>query len=245
MSTATKTQVSTQVSNHDVIANSIVNDFNGVNRAFLGEEILDMAELKKRGCTFATIEVIKPVVTRAKHAITGDKNVPIFFEKFTVEVLLNAIYGNTMNKIIHSKYGSEYNYVPATTRTNKIENYRNSRVICHKKNDGEETFYVNYIVLRYISKRVFIDVDGNVIPESEYDYLDGFKKTTREQKAKYAINNIVNRCNDLRAWAMENGLDPSIISESDFDVNEMPSVRQVKFENIVELKLFGKVYNNF
>ena len=199
------------------LANLLVNRFNGFT---------SLIEPKgdKLGKRWAYLNFKKPMKMRKFHrtAKTADgKKLPNpyignVFEIGRIKLDLNAIYKNIV-KIKADKVGENgsIGFVPNKKRSNGILNYLESRVVCHKIKEAIETFYLNYIVAEYIGETRYVNADNEPL-----DYAD---LAEYHQKKSY---------NSLKKEADKHGL----------EVKNDVQVRQMKFENITELAIFGVHY---
>ena len=213
--TATKTNVVAQTMISFVaLANTLVNRFNGF------KDITE-AQGNKLGMRFATISFRKPMKMRKFHRTEKTENGkklpnPYFgdvFEVGRIKLDLNAIWEN-MVRIKADKVGENgsIGFVPNKTRNNGILNYCDSRVVCHKEKDGIETFYLNYIVAEYVGETTYVNSDNETLDYA--DLAEYHQKKSYESKKKEAD---------------KHGL------TVDTDVQ----IRQMKFENITKLAIFG------
>ena len=228
----------TRPTSHKMLADAIVNRFKGVAAIDLTNEmgeVLSESDLKKKGCVFATIHVSRNLAStmRAKHRITGEvcpftvtgrgKNkiqpTMMAIETYKVQVLLNTIWQNVVNNKVEKVTGDKGEFVASKTKTNRIGLHdKDCRVVGYKEKDGEETFYTNYIIFNYLSKRVVKDEHGR---ELDTKWLDGFAKTSKDQKAE-----------SEKREALKHGL----------SVKDDPKYRNMKFENIRFISMFGTDY---
>jgi hypothetical protein len=222
---------------HSVLANELVNRFKGVQPIILieitdehGKLIIGEDELKKRGATFATALVERDLSgsMRATHRETGEDN-PFkktkqgaqthkAIEKYTIQYLLNCIWQNVVDNKRDRVGGVDTAWQANEKRSNGIENYRDSRVVCHKIKDDKETFYFNYIVLRYLTDRIIVDEEGRELDKA---YVEGFMSQSKEQKQ-------ASRENEAEKHGIAVGFDPQI--------------RQMKLSNISEIRVFGYTF---
>lgn len=217
MSTATQTRPITRLT-HKALADTLVN-------RFLGFVAIDEPVGSKIGKRFASITFRKPMKMRKNHRTEKDDNnkkvVNPFLAKGVFEVGkilldLNAIWENSVNnKADRVAPEGSVDFVADKKRSNGIENYGDSRVVCHKIKDGIETFYVNYIVFDYLGDTVYEDGDGNTLlyaELAEYHQKPSHKSLKREA--------------DKHGLEVEN------------DVH----IRQMKMANIRMLSIFGVDY---
>lgn len=200
---------------HKALANTLVNRFNG----FKG---ITEEKGHKVGMRFATIAFRKPMKMRKKHRTEKDENgkklANPFLEKGVFEVGkiridVNAIWENAVNnKADRVTPEGSVEFEAQKKRTNGIQNYLDSRVVCHKDKDGKETFYLNYIVADYLGETVYENCDGERL-----DYAD---LEEYHQKKSY---------DSKKREADKHGL----------EVEEDVQIRQMKFDNITMLSIFG------
>ena len=219
---------------HDILAKTLVSRFEGLQPIVMveiidenGRLIVTEEELKKRGATFTTAFVVRDLsgAMVKKNRETGEDNPFVdtkispktrtATERYSIQYLLNAIWQNVVDNKREKTDGTETGYKAGTTRSNGIVNYENSRVICHKIKDGKETFYMNYVVLRYLSERIVTDENGDVI---DAEWLDGFLSKSKVQQHK-----------SREKEAKKHGI------EARFD----PQIRQMKMSNIAKIRVFG------
>jgi len=222
---------------HNVMGTEIVNKFAGKAPLILveltdenGRIITNENELTKRGATFGTIVVERDLSGGMvkKHRETGEDNPFIdtkisrttktATERYSAQVMLNCIWQNVVDNKREKTEGTETGFQAKEERVNGIVNYLDSRVICHKVKDENETFYLNYVVLRYVTERTVTDENGNDI---DIEYLNGFLSKTKAQKDR-----------SRQREADKHGI------ELEFD----PQIRQMKFENIKELRVFNSIF---
>jgi len=193
------------------LANFLVNSFNGIISVW--EE-----QGAKLGSVFATIQFRKPMKMRKFHRIakTADgkkmKNPYLenVFEVGKVLINFNYIWENVVDNQVKRTDGIKTDWTPDKKRANGIENYKESRVVCIHPKKG--TFYLNYKVEKYLENTRYVDKDNN-----EYDYSEiqeYHQKPSRESKEKEALKHGLKIEND-------------------------PQVRQMKFDNITLLSIFG------
>jgi hypothetical protein len=215
--TATKTRPIT-VLPFIALANLLVNRFNGLTSIFEPKG-------DKLGMRFATISFRKPMKMRKNHrtAKTADgkkvKN-PFLengvFEVGKIRIDVNAIWENAVNnKVGRLNDGEKGDFEADKKRSNGILNYLDSRVVCHKIKEQIQTFYLNYIVADYIGETKYEDADGNPL-----DYAD---------LAEY--HQVKSQASKQRE-ADKHGL----------EVEKDVQIRQMKFENITTLSIFGVDY---
>ena len=167
------------------IANFLVNRFNGIVSAF-------EATQNKVGAIFATIEYHKPIKMRKFHrtAKTADgKKVAnpysAIFAVGKMTVQFNSIWENKVANQVERKDGVKTDWTPDKKRSNGIENYLDSRVVCHKIKETVETFYLNYSPIEYLGKTVYVDENGTVVDYSEIaEYHQTKSKVSKENEAK-------------------------------------------------------------
>lgn len=222
---------------HAILANEFVNRFAGKEPIAIieitdenGKLIFNEDELKKRGAVFATADVVRDLSDSmaAKSRINGEDNpfkktrqspkIKSVFEKYKIQYLLNAIWQNVVDNKRDKVNGIETGYKSKDSRSNGIENYRDSRVVCHKIKDGIETFYINYVVLRYLSERIVVDENG---VELDAAYVESFMKQSKESKQQ-----------SRETEAEKHGI------PANFD----PQIRQIKMSNIDNIKVFGVTF---
>jgi len=200
--------------NHVALANTLVNRFNG----FVAIEEIQGDKLGKR---WAYISFKKPMKMRKFHRTEktdqGKKLPNPFvdnvFEVGRIKIDLNAIWEN-MVKIKADKVGEvgSVGFVPNKTRNNGILNYMDSRVVCHKVKEEIETFYLNYIVAEYVGKTTYVNKDNQPL-----DYADIAEYHSQKSYAS------------KKNEADKHGL----------TVETDVQIRQMKFENITKLAIFG------
>ena len=218
--TATKTTTKTRpmtILPFLALANLLVNRFNGFTSII--EEQGD-----KLGMRFATISFKKPMKMRKFHRTAKDENGkkvknPFLekgvFEVGKIRIDLNAIWENAVNNKAERENGEKGDFVADKKRSNGIQNYLDSRVVCHLKKEDKETFYLNYIVAEYLGETTYEDKDGNTL---EYDKLAEYhQKPSMESRQKEADKH-------------------GLTVETD------KQIRQMKFENITTLSIFGVDY---
>lgn len=201
---------------HEALAATLVNRFNG----FVA---IDVKQGDKLGKRWAYISFHKPMKMRKFHRtektdlgkklpnpFLDDNNV---FEVGCIKLDLNTIWEN-MVRIKADKVGENgsVDFVPNKTRNNGILNYLDSRVVCHKIKDDNETFYLNYVVAEYVGETTYVNKDNETL-----DYAD---LAEYHQKKSY---------NSLKNEADKHGL----------TVETDVQIRQMKFENISKLAIFG------
>lgn len=199
------------------IAEMLIQHFRGLAPVML-DTVKKSEIIKKIGCTFATLYVARvhdDSTMIKKHRVTGEIN-PFLngrtaVEKYTLQVLLNAIFQNAL-----INRGSDYK--AEDKRRNGIENVDDSRVICSKIVKGEKRYYLNYIVLDYLTPYTLVDNDGQ---EIDRDWFDGFLKTPKVQKE-------ANR----EKTAELHGLDLEVD----------PQIRQMKLSNIENICVLNYHY---
>lgn len=182
------------------------------------------SEMQKRGATIATLNVRRIFDDSnmvKKHRETKEANPYLAgqtaIETYRIQVILNCIWQNVLDNRTE-KFGGDTGFEAQKDRTNGIQNYKDSRVICFKTKDNKTTFYVNYIVLQYLTNRELTDGTGNPIDPV---FFDGYLKTPAAQKEK-----------NRQAEADKHGLEP------EFD----PQIRQMKMSNIHSIEVFGYEY---
>lgn len=196
------------------LANTLVN-------RFLGFTALTEEKRNAVGMRFATISFRKPMKMRKNHrtAKTAEgKKVrnPYLdngvFEVGKIRIDLNAVWENAVNNLAERLNGDKGDFVADKVRSNGIENYLDSRVVCHKIKDGLQTFYLNYIVADYIGETQYQDADGK--PLDYADLAEYHQVKSIESRQKEATKHSVS-------------------------VEEDKQIRQMKFENIRQLSIFG------
>jgi hypothetical protein len=216
--TTTKTDVTPiSIIAHEALANTLVNRFNGF-------KALDEKQTGKLGKLWAYIDFKKPMKMRKFHRTAKNADnkklanpfIDNVFEVGRIKLDLNAIWEN-MVKIKADKVGEngEVGFVPKKTRNNGILNYLDSRVVCHKVKEEIETFYLNYIVADYVGKTEYVNSDNETL-----DYAD----VAEYHQTKSRVS--------LQKEADKHGL----------TVETDVKIRQMKFENITELAIFGVHY---
>ena len=199
------------------LANTLVNRFNGFKS-------LEEEQGHKIGMRFATISFRKPMKMRKFHRSIVDDNgkklknpyIDNAFEVGKIRIDLNAIWENAVNnKANREGENGSIGFEANKRRSNGIENYNDSRVVCHKIKDGNETFYLNYIVADYIGETRYVNSNNETIEYSEL--AEYHQKKSYESKKKEA---------DKHGLEVENDV----------------QIRQMKFENITELAIFGVIF---
>jgi hypothetical protein len=199
------------------LANTLVNRFNGFKS-------IEEVQGPKLGMRFATISFRKPMKMRKFHRT--EKNDmgkklpnPFFgnvFEIGKISIDLNAIWENCVNnKADRQGENGSIGFEANKKRSNGIENYDGSRVVCHKIKDAIETFYLNYVVANYIGETKYVDGDNNPL---DYADLAEYHQTKSYASKKHEA--------DKHGLEVENDV----------------QIRQMKFENITELAIFGVRY---
>ena len=196
------------------LAATLVNRFNGFTA-------IDEIKGDKLGKRWAYINFRKPMKMRKFHRTEknelGKKLANPFvgnvFEIGRIKIDLNAIWEN-MVRIKADKVGDngEIGFVPNKTRNNGILNFMDSRVVCHKIKEEIETFYLNYIVADYVGKTTYVNSDNEPL-----DYADLAEYHQTKSRAS------------LQKEADKHGL----------TVETDVQIRQMKFETISELAIFG------
>lgn len=219
METATKTATARPISmlNHNQLANTLVNRFNG---------FVAITEPKgdKLGKRWAYINYRKPMKMRKFHRTekTAEQKKlanPFLNNVFEVGIIkldLNTIWEN-MVRIKAEKVGEkgDIGFVPNKTRNNGILNYLDSRVVCHKIKEEIETFYLNYIPAEYVGETTYVNSDNEPIDYA--DVAEYHQKKSTASKEKEAAKHGLKVENDVQ-------------------------IRQMKFENITKLSIFGTDY---
>ena len=232
----------TRPTSHKMLGDAIVNQFMGIAAVDLTDEmgqVLSETELKKKGCVFATIHVSRNLgksKMKATHRVTGEINPFVItgrgknkkqptmmaIETYKVQVLLNTIWQNVVDNKVEKVGGEKTDWKAGEQKTNRIGLHNNDcRVIGYKEKDGEETFYTNYIIFKYLSKRVVKDEHGR---ELDAEWLDGFALKSKDQKVE-----------SEKREALKHGL----------SVKDDPKYRNMKFENIRFISMFGTDYIPF
>jgi len=199
------------------LANTLVNRFNGFTA-------IDEKQGDKVGKRWAYINFRKPMKMRKFHRTEKTemgKKLPNphngnVFEMGRIKIDLNAIWEN-MVRIKADKVGDngEIGFVPNKKRSNGILNYLDSRVVCHKVKEEIETFYLNYIVADYVGSTKYVNSDNEPL-----DYAD---------LAEYHQTKSVA---SLQKEATKHGL----------TIKTDVQIRQMKFDNILSLAIFGVHY---
>jgi len=216
--TTTKTNVvaSTMIT-FVALANTLVNRFNGFKS-------ITEVQGNKLGMRFATISFRKPMKMRKFHRTAkneqGKKLANPYhnnaFEVGKIRIDLNAIWENAVNnKADRQGENGSIGFEANKKRNNGIENYNGSRVVCHKIKEAIETFYLNYIVADYIGETKYVTADNQPIDYAEL--AEYHQKKSYESKKKEA---------DKHGLEVENDV----------------QIRQMKFENITALNIFGVQY---
>ena len=216
-----KSAMNPQDKNVRIKINIVSIDENGNQK----RESVTEADLRKKWATFASIEVEKDLIddmlknsreTKEPNPYIGDTRL---IETFKMEVMENVIWQNVIDNKREKTDGIDTEYEVKKTRQNRIENYRDSRVVCHKMIDGEERFYISYVVLRYLSERVITDTNGNIVDKEE---IKQYLKKTDDQKEK-----------SQQKMSEKTGI----------AVEFLPQIRQMKMSNIKTLKVLNKTFN--
>lgn len=200
---------------HEKMANTLVNRFNGL-------VAIDEKQGSKIGMRFATISFRKPMKMRKFHrTIKGDDNKKLpnpflengVFEVGKIRIDVNAIWENCVNnKADRVAPEGSVDFEANKKRSNGIENYNDSRVICHKIKDEVETFYLNYIAADYIGETTYVNSDNESLDYA--DLAEYHSKKSFDSKKKEA---------DKHGLTVETDV----------------QIRQMKFENISALAIFG------
>lgn len=200
------------------LADTLVNRFNGFTA-------IDEEQGKKKGMRFATISFRKPMKMRKNHRTekTDDgKKVrnPFLengvFEVGKIRIDLNAIWENCVNnKAERENETGNVGFEANKKRNNGIENYNESRVVCRKIKESIETFYLNYIVADYIGETTYENGDNE--PLDYADLAEYHSTKSYASKKKEA---------DKHGLEVENDV----------------QIRQMKFDNIQTLSIFGVDY---
>jgi hypothetical protein len=199
---------------HLQLAHSIVNLFNGFSS-------LDEKQKGKIGACFASISFRKPMKMRKFHRTEKGENgkkLPNPFLNNVFEVGCIAIKENTIWENVVNNMADRINetgnvgFVANKKRSNGILNFLDSRVVCHKVKEEIETFYLNYVVNHYVGETVYVNGDNETL-----DYADIAEYHQTKSRAS------------LQKEATKHGL----------TVEEDVQIRQMKFENITTLSIFG------
>ena len=188
---------------HEVLANQLIDKFDG------------------KGMVFGTIHFRKPMKMRKFHRTEkGDDGkklnnpyVDNVFEVGTLQVEFNGDWQNKVDNVRDRENGVETEWVADKKRPNGIENYKDSKVVCI--NSINNTFYLNYIVMKYVDSTIYVNKDNNIL---DYDNI----------KEYHQVKTTQNKLNE----AMKHGLTTSTD----------PQIRQIKIENIESLRIFGVEY---
>lgn len=217
METKQKTIRAKTMLEHKPLACTIINRFNGFKSI---EEI----QGGKLGMRFATICFRKPMKMRKFHRTekTADgKKLPNphannAFEVGKISIDLNAIWENCVNnKADRANETGNVGFEANKKRSNGIENYNDSRVICHKIKEEIETFYLNYIIAKYIGETIYVNGDGETLDYADLAEYHSTKSYASKKKEA-----------DKHGLEVENDV----------------QIRQMKFENITTLSIFGVDY---
>ena len=217
---------------HQVLADELVNLFDGkpaiTTDAIVdekGERITDIDTLKKRGCVFAHLTVMRNLANDSyclkKVKGTKDPN-PLLepgvvrMETYDVIVLLNMIWENKVEKLIEMHDGNK-DYEVKKESPNEIKNYKNSRVVCYK--DG--VFYIKYVVHSYMNDRKVFDENGSQLDDERLEELNSLLKASYRKEVK-------EKSKEQQAEKMG------------IPVTALPQIRQMKLENIARIKVFNK-----
>jgi len=187
-------------------------------------------ELRRRGASFVTIKVSKGLKDDLlkKSRVDGSdcpfadsrvgKATRQAIEKYEVQGIVNVKDWQAIVDRRRTKHGgTETGWKASASRSNGIENSSSdSTVVCEKviKKTEELRYYVNYLVLRYLTKRVVIDGATGADITEEVSQFVADKTASREREAE------------------KHGI------EVDLD----PQIRQMKFSNIEEIAIEGRVY---
>lgn len=215
--TVTKTAVAKTLVTFLQLANILVNRFKGFTA-------IDEKQGDKLGKRWAYINFRKPMKMRKFHRTEKTeegKKLPNphnenVFEIGRIKIDLNAIWEN-MVRIKADKMGENgsVGFTPDKKRSNGILNYLDSRVVCHKVKEEMETFYLNYIVAEYVGSTKYVNADNEPL-----DYADLAEYHQTKSRAS------------LQKEATKHGL----------TVETDVQIRQMKFENISSLAIFGVHY---
>jgi len=187
--------------------------------------------LKAKGARFIVIDVRKNLASDmlAKHRETKDDNPFVDTKKakakrqaievYTAEHRVNCFWSKAIERAVERTDGTETGWKAKDSRSNRIANYRDSRVCCTKVNKPNvQRFYINYIEWKYLTERQIVDENGTAL---DTEWLAGFMKTTKAQKQQ-----------GREREAAKHGL------QVQFD----PQIRQMKMDNINAIRIFGKTY---
>jgi hypothetical protein len=187
-------------------------------------------ELRRRGASFVKIRVSKDLkddllkksrIDGSDCPFTDSRVAPASrqaIEQYEVQGIVNVKDWQAIVDRRRAKHGGvETGWKASESRANGIQNSSSdSTVVCEKiiQKTAETRYYVNYLVLRYLTKRVVIDgATGADITEEVSQFVSD-KTASREREAE------------------KHGI------EVDLD----PQIRQMKFSNIAELAIEGRVY---
>jgi len=195
------------------LANTLVNKFNGF-------QSLEEEQGRKIGMIFATIGFNKPMKMRKFHRTEKTENgkkLPNPYKEIRevgkLQVEFNGIWQNKVDNVQKRVDGIDTGFKANEKRSNGIENYNDSRVVCfHPKFDR---FYLNYIVKEYLGDTVYLDDDFNKVDYA--DVAEYHQKPSKESKEKEAEKHGVT-------------------------VEQDAQIRQIKFDNIVFIRIFGVEY---
>lgn len=203
------------------LANTLVNRFKGFKR-------LDQKQGNQLGKLWAVIAFKKPMKMRKYHSTEkgadGKKLRNPFwdfendeakvFEVGKLQVEFNAIWQNKVANVRNRVGGVDTGWKPDEVRSNGIENYCKSRVVCFHPN-YEGRFYLNYIVSKYLEETTYVNENGEPV---NYDDVAEYHSTkSEESKQKEA---------DKHGLTIEDDV----------------QIRQIKFDNIRYLRIFGLEY---
>lgn len=190
-----------------------------------GKRITDIETLKKKGCVFAHLTVVRNLANDRyclkKVPGTKDPN-PLLnpdivrLETYDVLVNLNMIWKHKVDKLI-DKYDGNKDYKVKEKRANKIENYQDSRVIGHKEGD----FYLSYVVHSYMDNRKVYDENGRELTTPELEELNSLLKASYRKEVKQK---------SAEQQAEKMGI----------PVEALPDIRQMRMENVGRIKVFDK-----
>lgn len=190
-----------------------------------GKRITDIDALKKKGCVFAHLTVVRNLANERyclkKVKGTKDPN-PLLspdvvrLETYDAMVLLNIIWENKVEKLIEQHDGNK-EYKVKEYRSNKIENYKDSRVVCSKDDD----FYLNYVVHSYMDNRKIYDENGRELTPPELEELNGLLLASYRKEVKVK---------SAEQQAEKMGI----------PVEALPDIRQMRMENIGRIRVFER-----
>lgn len=222
------------------IVKSLDSAFHGLTPTVLqqlstGKVSFSELDLRNKGCVFGTIKVNKDLgkgAMKATHRTTGEinpfvatgrganKTMPTrkAFEQYSVQVLLNILWQNSIDNTRERTDGYDTGFKAQEHRQNGIQNVGDSRVVCEKTVKGEQRYYLNYIVFRYLEDRKIVDENGQ---ELDQEWMKGFADKTDEQ---------IKESREREAY--KHGIAVK------FD----PQIRQMRIDNMAEIRVFDTVY---